>query len=61
MMTQNILTNENKILTNCYNLVFFVKFIYMHEMVEYYHYINIRNLELDTLVYFIFQSKHNIS
>ena len=46
-MTQNNLTNENKILTNCYNLIV-VKFIYMHETVEYYRYINLRNLESDT-------------
>ena len=53
-MTQNNLTNENKILTNCYNLIV-VKFIYMHETVEYYRYINLRNLESDTqfILYFI--------
>ena len=59
-MTQNMLINENKILTYCNTLVFFVKVIYMHETVEYYRYINLRNLESDTLVYFIFHSKHNI-
>ena len=33
----------------------------MHEIVEYYRYINLHNLESDTFVYFIFHSKHNIS
>ena len=32
----------------------------MHETIEYYLYINLRNFELDTLVYFIFHYKHNI-
>ena len=32
----------------------------MHETVKYYRYINLPNLESDTLVYFIFHSKHNI-
>ena len=33
----------------------------MCEIVEYYPYINLRNLESDTLVYFIFHSNNNIS
>ena len=33
----------------------------MHETVEYYRYIKLHNLESDTLVYFIFYSKINIS
>ena len=33
----------------------------MNETVEYYRYINLRNLESDTLLYFIFHCKHNIS
>ena len=33
----------------------------MHETSEYYCYINLCNLESDTLVYFLFYSKHNIS
>ena len=32
----------------------------MHETIEYYRYINLRNFEPDTLVYFIFHYKHNI-
>ena len=33
----------------------------MHETLEYYRYIYLCNLESDTLVYFLFYSKHNIS
>ena len=33
----------------------------MHDTVEYYRYINLYDLELVTLVYFIFHSKINIS
>ena len=51
-MTENILTNENKILINCYNLVV-VKFIYMHEIVEYYRYINLRNLNQTLSLFYI--------
>ena len=33
----------------------------MYETVEYYRYINLHNLESDTLIYFIFHFKQNIS
>ena len=33
----------------------------MHETVEYYRYSNLHNLESDTLVYFLLNSKTNIS
>ena len=32
----------------------------MHETVEYYRYISLRNLESDTQFYLIFHFKHNI-
>ena len=47
-MTQNILMYKNKALTNCYNSVFFCKFIYMHETLEYYCYIHLCNFESNT-------------
>ena len=48
---QNILINKN------YQLLqfsFFVKFIYMHEISEYYRYINLCNWKSDTFVYLYF-------
>ena len=33
----------------------------MYETLEYYRYINLCNLEGDTLVYFLFYFNHNIS
>ena len=45
-MTQNLLINKNKILTNCYNMI-----LYVHETSEYYHYIHLYNFESNIVVY----------
>ena len=58
MMTQNKLIIKNKILTNCHNIIIY---IYIHDTSEYYRYINLCNLKSDTLIYFLFHCKHNIS
>ena len=56
MMTQNILINKNKVLTNCYNIVLYICMRLQNIIVIFIYVI------LNQIIQFIFlfSSKHNI-
>ena len=49
---------KNKILTHYYNSV--ILYIYMHKTLEYYHYINLCNLESDKHTLYVFFTLNKI-